>query len=95
MTLTVQHQGQHCIWLSSFLDMCVDSNILKMCDLEPDNMTKLADLCTMETAILDLCKWVCKNGASACVLLLNILYCPKLHSCQWKHLYYEVQVCIA
>ena len=33
-----------------------------------------------------------KNGASACVHLLNVLYCPKLHSCQRKHLYYEVQL---
>ena len=33
-----------------------------------------------------------KNGASACVHLLNVLYCPKLQSCQWKHVYYEVQL---
>ena len=46
----------------------------------------------METAILDICKWGWKNGASASVHLLNDLYYPKLHSCQWKHLYYEVQV---
>ena len=29
---------------------------MKICDLEPDKMTKLADLSTMETAILDVCK---------------------------------------
>ena len=46
----------------------------------------------MKTAILDLCKWGWTNGASACVHLLNVLYCPKLHSCQRKHLYYEVQL---
>ena len=46
----------------------------------------------METAILDLCNWGWKNGASACVHLLNVLYCPKLHSCQRKHLYYEVHL---
>ena len=46
----------------------------------------------METAILELCKWGWKNGASACVYLLHVLYCPKLHSCQRKHLYYEVQL---
>ena len=34
MTMTVQHQGHHGIWLSSFLDICVDSNIMIMCDLE-------------------------------------------------------------
>ena len=36
MTLTVQHQGHHCSWLSAFLDMCEDSNIVNMCDIEPD-----------------------------------------------------------
>ena len=36
-----------------------------------------------------------KNGVSACVHLSNVLYCPKLNSCQWTHLYYEVQVYIA
>ena len=35
-----------------------------------------------------------KNGASACVHLLNVLYRPKLHSCQRKHLYYEVQILV-
>ena len=33
-----------------------------------------------------------KNGASACVHLLNGLCSPKLQSCQLKHLYYEVQL---
>ena len=46
----------------------------------------------METAIFDLCKWGWNNGASACVHLLNALYFPTLQSCQWKHLYYEVQL---
>ena len=36
MTLKVQHQGHHCIWLFSFLDISVESNIMNMCDLEPD-----------------------------------------------------------
>ena len=46
----------------------------------------------METAIFYLCKWGWKNEASACVHLLNGLNCPKLQSCQWKHLYYEVRL---
>ena len=46
----------------------------------------------METAILDVLQIGGKNGASACVHLLNVLYCPKLHSCQRKHLYYKVQL---
>ena len=33
-----------------------------------------------------------QEGASACVHLLNALYCPKLQSCRWKHLYYEGEV---
>ena len=36
--------------------MCVDSNVMKMCDLEPDILPNIVDCNTMETAILDLCK---------------------------------------
>ena len=60
-------------------------------------MTKLVDCHrgTMEMTIFDLCKWGWKNGALACVHLLNSLYCPKLQSCRWKYLYYAVQfLCI-
>ena len=32
----MQHQGHRCFLLSSFLDICVDTNIINMCDLEPD-----------------------------------------------------------
>ena len=35
-------------------DICVDSNVLNMCDREPD--IKLVDVHTMETAIYYLCK---------------------------------------
>ena len=41
----------------SALLLYVDSNILNMCDLEPDRYrTKLVNCHTMETAIFDLCK---------------------------------------
>ena len=35
-----------------------------------------------------------KQSLSVCPPF-KTLYCPKLYSCQWKHVYYEVQVCIA
>ena len=39
MRLTINgdlDQGHHFVWYSFFLDICVDSNIMNMCDLEPD-----------------------------------------------------------
>ena len=57
---------------------------MKMCDLEPDILPNWLIIILWKRPF-----WIYanegENGASARVPLLNVLYCPKLHSCQRKH----------
>ena len=65
------------------------------CDLEPDILRNQLIVILWKRPFWMYANEGEKNGASACVHLLNVLYCSKLHSYQRICLYCEVQVYIA